>query len=329
MFYSLATALCFAVLFIVLAGSSLLSAGGLWTARRALGSMSPRTGANLLFAIRTFPLFLAVLVTLGFALPAFLRFEPRRSGEIMGFRLLLLAGLGGLVIAGIVIRALRVIWTTHRAQNQWRAHSRRLQPEGTRVPVYCSHGASPLLAVTGVFRPKIFVAHNVTQSLSAQELSAAIAHEIAHVSSLDNLKQLVLKITQLPRWLNLFRSSDIAWLNTSEMAADEGALASGASALDLSSALVKVGRLGRQAEVADLVAASHLLPVMAESSIAVRVMHLKKLLESDGQATHLQPGHGKNNHWTFASLALFVLGYAVCVNAILPWIHDALELLVR
>src|SRR5260370_14422954 len=51
---------------------------------------------------------------------------------------------------------------------------------------------STLFPYTTLFRS----AREVVQLLSAEELSAAIAHERAHVRSFDNLKQMLLKITR-------------------------------------------------------------------------------------------------------------------------------------
>ena len=233
MFYVLALALCLAVLFIVLAGATVVCAAGLWFARRSFAFLAPRRSANLVFTLRTLPWLLACAVTVGFALPAFLRFEPHATGEFLGLRLLALATLGGIVTGFTVVRGWRIAQATHRAQKQWRANAQRLRFEGVPLPTYCAEGAGPLLAVTGILRPRIFVSRTVTESLSARELSAAIAHELAHVHARDNLKQLLLKMTRPPRWLRVFRSSDPQWLGASEMAADECALASGASALYL------------------------------------------------------------------------------------------------
>ena len=328
MFYDLATVLSLAVLFIVMCGASAFCAGALWALVRILRLVSPRTGASLLFLVRVLPLLLALGVTLGLVLPSIFEYEPRFSGEVVSMRLLFLAALGGLIVIGIAARCLRVLWTTHRAQRQWRARSELLQTKGTKLPVYCSNEAGgPLLVVTGIFRPKIFVARKVRENLSANELSAAIAHEIAHVRSLDNLKQLILKVTQPPRWFNVFRRSDEAWLNASEMAADEGALANGASALDLSAALVKVGKLSRQVPMGAMIAVSHLLPAATESSIAMRVMHLEKLLSSESQGAAQYRGHG--SHRTGLYLLLMGFSYVICLHAVLPWMHNVLELLVK
>lgn len=328
MFDELAVVLCCAVFFIVLAGTSMLSAGILWASRRVLGGLTPRTSANLIFAIRVLPLLLAFLITFGFALPSFLEFEPHSTGEIMGIRLMVLAACGGLAILGLAARTWRVLRTTHWAQKHWRSHATRLHAKDVSLPVYCASAACPLLAVTGIFRPEIFIAGAVRQNLSSSELSAAIAHELAHVSSLDNLKQLILTITRLPRWLNLFRKSDAAWLNAAELAADEGALAAGTSPLDLSSALVKVGRLGQQMPMKNAIPASNLLADGAESSIAMRVMHLEKLLR--GERNLVGPrNHRSGAYWSIVSLILLVAGYAVCLHVVLPRIHEALEFLVR
>lgn len=326
MFYALALVLCLAVMLIVAVGASALSAFFLWTSKRFLHRFSPLARANLLFMVRALPWFLAGWITLGFALPAFLRFEPRSSNEMLTPRLLLLACLGALVIAAIGIRGLQMIWTTHRAQKQWRIRSRRLLLKDVDVPVYCTSNASPLLAVTGIFRPRIFVAQTVVEILSPGELLAAIAHELAHVSALDNVKQLILKTTRLPQWFKLFAGTDTTWLNASEIAADERALMGGASALDLSSALVKVARLSRSVPGKTLLAASHLIPSGVQSSVEMRVNHLRKLLESE--EITLGTGH-KETYWPAYGFLALIVSYAVCVNMVLPWMHEVLEMLVR
>lgn len=325
MFYVLACVLCLAALFIVVAVSFLCCAAGLYSGKRWLHFLPTRPRANVLFLLRAVPFILGGLITAGFTLPAFLRFEPRTSHEMIGPGLLVLAALGGLMTGGIAMRMLRIIRATRRAQQQWQVHSRRLHVTSVDVPVYCTSLPAPLFAVTGIFRPKIFVAQAVIEKLSAAELDAALAHELAHMSTLDNLKQLILKATTVSR-LNLFARSNAMWLNTAEMAADEGALARGVSALDLSSALVKVGGLSRLAPASSLIAASHLLPMTAPSCLETRVNHLRRLLESEDLAAGVQVGC--KNYWPAFFFFLLIAGYAICLNSMLPWIHEALELLV-
>jgi hypothetical protein len=262
---------------------------------------------------------LAFLVTFGLVLPAFLKFEPRSTGELMGGPLLVLAALGTCVLLAMGIRGLRLVWATRQAQKQWRRASTGFRISGIDVPLYRVDGPPTLLAVSGVLRPKIFVGREVANTLTSGELSAALIHEMAHVTSLDNLKQFLLRITRLPRW------TDIEWINASEIAADEAALARGASVLDLSSALIKVGRLGHGRPMRDAIVASHLLPVTTGSSMEMRVTHLQKLLEG-----HCQPQRDTGHkYYRILPVLLLFLSYATCVNAVLPWIHEALEFLVR
>ncbi len=329
MFYILCVALCLAVWFIVLAGMSMLCPWGARLLGRLVYSSASARTANRLFAVRILPLFLACVVTLGFALPAFMEFEPRASGEMMSLRLFVLGTLGALVFIAMAIRAAKTIRATASMREQWRRRSKKLYVKGMDVPVYCLDGPRSVMAVLGVFRPEIFVAREVTQVLSKEELAAAIAHERAHVRSFDNLKQILLKVTRLPHWLkpNTFGVQDTAWTNASEVAADKAALAAGASPLDLSSALVKVARLTRRAEVGEAVAASHLFPVACGSAIEARMRYLQELLEDTAPASGTRKQSRK--YQVVLSLVFFTIAYVACVNAALPWVHEALESLVR
>ncbi|HZD92789.1 MAG TPA: M48 family metalloprotease, partial [Candidatus Sulfotelmatobacter sp.] len=225
--------------------------------------------ANALLAFRLLPMGIACIFTLGLALPAFLSFEPYSTQEGMGFRLALLALLGGLVLSMMAIRTCRIVWTTRRTQRAWGKQSQRMYLEGIDLPVYCVENGGSLLAVTGIFRPRIFVAREITVALSVQELRAALAHEIAHVSSFDNVKQFLLRITRLPRWMKAYQNLDLEWTSASEIAADSVALER-ASVLDLSSALIKVGRLKRTFATSDALA-SHLVPPTCGSALEVRI----------------------------------------------------------
>jgi Zn-dependent protease with chaperone function len=214
-------------------------------------------------------------------------------------------------------------------RKQWSSQGEKLSVEGVNLPVYCVEDSGSLMAVIGIFRPRIFVARRFVRTLSAEELSAALAHEMAHVRSFDNFKQLFLKITRPPQWLNIFRLTDAAWTNASEVAADENALTSGASALDLSSALVKAGRLGTKSVLCEAVAASHLLPMITQSSFEVRVAHLQELLEENGRPRPAARAGALERHSTTLLWMSLLLVYAASFNTVLPWMHEALEALVR
>ncbi len=329
MFYLLSISLCCAVFFIVLAATSALCTCAGRLARPASSSLAPAAVANLVFTIRILPVLLAALATFGFVLPALLKFEPRSTSEFVGWPLLVLAILGALVVIVMSVRAASIIRSTRLVETKWRRHSKKLLLENTGVPVYCLEGAGPgsVLAVLGFLRPKIFVAKQILDTLTPAELMAAVEHEKAHVTSFDNLKQLAFKVTRIPRWLRVFSGADSAWTNASEIAADEAALASGISVLDLSSALIKVAALNPHAVVGKRVAASHLVPAGSGSSLQARVNHLQEILEGDAPVlrTPSQNRIGK----IIIPLALAAIAYAVCVSAVLPWVHEALEALVR
>ena len=324
MFYVLATALSLAVLFLVLASASLLSLPGTRLLLKMAGPATPRIRANLLFAWRLLPLGMACAVTFGLALPAFLEFEPSSTKEGMGFRLEALAALGALVLLAMAMRAVTILRATRKAQQGWRGRSDRIKMEAMRTPVYRVENGASLLAVTGIFRPAIFVAREITEALSQDELRAALAHEMAHVWSFDNLKQLLLKITRAPRWLEALYNADAEWTSASELAADHRALAEGASALELSSALIKVGRLKRS-PVADAPIASHLAPSCCSGALESRVARLSEILEGAETA----PASARNGSHLLLAIIIGLAAYFACIHAVLPAVHEALEFLVR
>jgi Zn-dependent protease with chaperone function len=327
MYYALCLALCLAVMFLVMTGTSMMCMA--WLRYLDLRRVSPSLQASILFMIRALPAGLAALAALGFALPAFLRFEPASSSEFVGLRLLALAALGASLLAAMMVRAFRILRATMLLRDQWSARGERIAVPDIDLPVYCVEDSGSLLAVVGIFRPRIFVARRFAQALSREELSAALAHEMAHVRSFDNFKQLFLKITRPPRRLNIFQITDAAWTSASEVAADEIALSSGASALDLSSALVKAGRLGANTAMCEAVAVSHLLPIVTGSSFEMRVTHLQGLLEENNDPRPASKTSGFGRHSATALWILLLLTYAASFNAVLPWMHEALEFLVR
>jgi len=178
-----------------------------------------------------------------------------------------------------------------------------------------------------LLRPRVYLGRPVVELLSPAEMQAALAHEMAHVRSFDNLKQLLLKSLRWPGAFETLIGSISTWVHASEAAADEEAVAAGAMALDLSSALVKMGRIARGNIPTPQILASQFTPYAAASSLPARIARLERLLEDGPPVVKVRP---LGNGTIFAlSLAAGILAYAAGINAILPWIHDALELLVR
>lgn len=330
MFYSLCIALCLAVMFMVCAAALLLSLPAIRLGRVALQTARPQTQAGFWFLLRVAPFALATMVSLGLALPAFLEFEPHSTEEMMKWPLLALAALGAVVLAVIIGRIAGLLSTTRVLERSWLVRSQKLCLPGIPFPVYSVRDASSLLAVTGIFRPRVFISSDVAQALTGEELSAALGHELAHVNHLDNLKQLLLKSTQLP--LRAIRGADSEWTNASEVAADEAAVTCGASPLELSSALIKVGRLSDKMLVPARFAASHLVPCGCGASTGLRAAHLQALLENESSPANFTGDSKRNSDnrgGRILAAVCFVLVYLVSVATLLPEMHEALEFLVR
>ena len=327
MFYALCAAVCLAVLFITIAGTLLLSSGGAWFLRRRAHRIAPAVLSNLLFAVRLLPLMLALFFVMGFALPSFLRFEPRGTSEGVGLRLILLSTLGIVVLGRIAMRWYRIHRATALVRSEWLHGARKLSVKFGSAPVYSVERGRGVVAVLGTFRPTVFVARPVLSALTPAELAAVLAHEAGHVRAFDNLKQLLMKITQPPRWLRSLKSMDSVWMNASELAADEAALAEGVAVEDLASALVKVLRMGQTAPAPEI-AASHLVPNAGCSAVGERVLHLQHLLNGD-----IRPGSRSGGRrvkmFALISVAAAALLYVSAVNSFLPFVHEALEWLVR
>jgi len=326
MFYVLAAALCLAIFLLVMAGALLLCQAGLRMARPLIASWAPRNAANLLFCMQMLPFVLASVTALGIALPAFLEFEPRATSEFVSAKLLFLAAGGVLAVVGMALRAIRAWFSTAGAVARWRTLSTELHVPGLSIPVHRIEHDSPFMVVAGLLRPRIFVGRSIVQALTPDELAAALAHEKAHARSFDNLKQFWLKTIRLPELLARFATGQRAWTSLSEMAADEDALAEGASPLDLSSALIKVARLERHRLDADLVACQF-LPDGSASVLELRAARLEqKLAKGTCAATP------KRLDWrliTTTGVVMAGLLYVVCLSTLLPWMHEALETLVR
>jgi Zn-dependent protease with chaperone function len=345
MFYALGMAMSLAVLFLSGALASAVSAllwrywarhGWAWRgwALHTVAQNQPPQAAShdrqrgpLLLLLRLFPLLFAVVFTLGFALPAYLRFEPVASGEAVEPHLTALALLGGAVLLLFAGRLARILLATWRLERSWKRQSSVLSISGTRV--FQFEGELQLVAAAGILRPQIFISRSVAGALSAAELAAAIEHERAHIRSFDNLKQLLLKVTRPPRWMVSLHQAERAWSNQAEVAADRRAVEGGASALDLSAALVKVCRMHQpQIPIGKHALASHLVPGDGRSAVEARVTQLRHMLDGAG-LSHPHP-HPVRSRLRFPIVvALAVLVYVLVLPAILPAVHQALEFLVQ
>jgi Zn-dependent protease with chaperone function len=328
----------YALLCICLTLSALLALNALASALagvawRALGPRVQGWGAaaraRLLFALRVSPLAAAAALAFALIVPAYLLHEPPDSGESVGVKLLILACVSA---AGVLLACWRVARTwlaTRRLARDWMRRAEPFEVEDAQVPAFRIRHSFPVIAVIGVLRPRLFVASQVFDALTTEELAAALAHERGHVEGRDNLKRALLQagedaLLHAP----LGRSLSRAWQRESEMAADEFAAAAGpAAALDLASAIVKISKLIPRGARPTLPAGAHLLGD-GDDGTSRRVRNLLRLASNAGGA---RAGlHTRSPLAGVLCFCLFAAGALLLTHpGILKTTHAAIEQVVE
>lgn len=194
--------------------------------------------ADWLFLLRIVPLFLATLLTATFVVPSFLIFEPRSVEEQIGSVPVALALLGfALVLLGVVKAGIAMERAAGRIK-VWTRGGQRLESDA-RVSLLQVVGSVPAMTLAGIMRPKLLVSKAAALLLNEREVHAALNHELAHVQRHDNLRKLLLQFAVFPG----MRKLEAAWLEATEIAADDRAVSSAGEALELASALIKLSRV--------------------------------------------------------------------------------------
>ena len=135
-----------------------------WSAK-----MSPPGRARTLFVSRVAP-FATALAAAGLVGLAFVAFEPPGSDEAAGLALMALAGGGGVLLGSAAGRAVRAMLRSRELVQAWTrsAHVESLPQSG--VQAWCIDTAFPLVAVIGLWRPRLIVARLVLESCTPAEL---------------------------------------------------------------------------------------------------------------------------------------------------------------
>jgi Zn-dependent protease with chaperone function len=238
--------LCGASFFLIhigLAAAARLSAG---TAVRVAEHMKPHAAARLLFAVRILPLVLTLVAVLAFCIPSYLWLEPQATGEKVGILCVLMALLGAAVWVQGIRRMIGVVRGTNRYLSECERHGRKITVPGEDSPALLLTDKAPVLAVAGIFRPRLLISRRVLRGLSAEQREAALRHEQAHRASSDNLKRLMILLSpDVVPFVATFNGLEHAWSKFTEWAADDAATAGDPErALTLASALVSVARMG-------------------------------------------------------------------------------------
>ena len=304
-----------------------LLASGLWSyARRAARDWTAEAEARATFALRVLPAGASLLVVATLMLPAYVAHEPRATDESVGPVLIVLAAFSA---AGIAVAAWRVFscWrATSLLLKDWMANARPVELPGCRLPAYSLSHHFPVIAVVGVVRPRLFIADTVFETLTAEELSAAVAHELGHVSARDNFKRAAMRVCRDVLFFNpCGQKLDRLWAEASELSADEYAARRGVDvALNLASALVKIARLAKPGLRPTLPAGVSLLGGGADNLEA----RVRKLIGYTERPPHAAAA--MRIRWRLAWAGLF--GAAVAAAAVpfhVPAIHFAAHQLIE
>jgi Zn-dependent protease with chaperone function len=270
--------LCLATFFVVNALLGLTASLASRAAIRMAESKRPRTAARFLFALRVFPFALGISTVLALCVPSYLWLEPQATFERVGWACLTLGFLGALGWSLSLVRTARAIAASTCCNRAWQQAGREAQLPGATSEALVVGEEAPLMALAGVFRPKLIVSNSVLRALSADELEVALQHENAHRASRDNMKRLLLLMAfaPLPAVIK-YSSLDRAWAKYSEWAADdEAAGGDPIRALSLAAALLRVARIGVKPHLSLL----HSSLVASDRELSARVDRLLRIRQA-------------------------------------------------
>lgn len=329
MYFLLGICLIFALLWTLNLFAS-LSASVLWRAiARPAARLSSRRQEQIIFSLRVFPVGVALVFVLAFLLPAYLLFEPHASGETVSIKLALISLASLLGIGFAAYRVFRTWLATRRLTSSWMRHSERISVERVNIPVYCIRHPFPVIAVVGMFRPRMFVASQIFESLSEDEFRAAIAHEYGHLNAHDNFKRAFLRFCRDMLILPLGRGLDRAWTDNTEAAADEYAARVGgdAMALDLASTLIKIARIAPENTRPAMILGSFLIDGH-EGDLQHRVGKLLEISDSHASAQKVTAVSRLNSLWVYLGLSITAIALLASNKAFLLAVHNASENIV-
>jgi beta-lactamase regulating signal transducer with metallopeptidase domain len=266
-------------------------------------------------ALRLLPSIAATAFVIALFAPSYWRYEPR-AVEDLDVSLIIGAVAAGLLIAVAAVRGWRA-W--RRAASRARAWLRLARPIeiAAGIPVYEVPIDAPMMALAGVFRPRLLVTRGVVEALTEEELRAGIAHEIGHFGARDNLKRLAMRAA--PDVLVSTRAAaaiEARWASAAEHDADRAGAADNATRCALASALVKVAKLTPLSTPL----AEPISTLVDGGDIASRV---QRLLDDGAPAARV--GRLPRLSTAVAIVATVVLSY----GSVLWLVHEATELIVN
>jgi len=332
MYALLGTTLVLALLLTINAMATIATAGLGRVSKRVLWKCSARTRAEILFVMRIGAPVIAIVALVAFTIPSYLIYEPHKTEEFVSWKLGTLAVLSAAGVILAISRGVRSWLATRSLLKTWLATATPIQLDAIPVPAFVVQHPFPIIAVVGALRPRLFIADQVLDSLSQEELAAAIAHECGHLAAHDNFKRSVMRISRAALLLiPCGRSLDRAWSDASESAADEHAAErSSLVALNLASALVRIAKMIPKGQHQIMPASvSTFLSDVETPGVKMRVRRLVELAASDRRQFASTAPLFRLLPW-LALMAFVVIAVSVESRPqVLAAVHSVLEQIVR
>ena len=299
------------------------------SAVRLAESRTPTAAARFLLALRILPFVLAALFVLGLCVPSYLWLEPGATAERIGTTCAVLGILGAAICSLSLIRTTRALRVSMRHYRLCRSVGHESHVPGgpssglVIEPVVVVQEEAPILALSGLLRPRLLISLSVLRALSAEELDAALRHERAHRTSRDNAKRLLIVLApDIFPFVRTLRTIERSWAKFAEWAADDQATAGDPSrAVCLAAALVQVARMG----------AGPRLPILSTSLLACD----RDLSARVDRLLHVSPGSTVHTHeshrWPRRVGFLLAVSCAALLFApsALSLVHELLERLLH
>jgi beta-lactamase regulating signal transducer with metallopeptidase domain len=287
---------------------------------------SAASQASVLCLLRTLPVVGGIAIVALLFAPAYLAHEPRDSHEEITLNLGIVAFFSALGVVLAVGRGI-VSWrATALLRANWLRNAEKITLPGITMPAFRIEHQFPVVAIVGTFRPQLFIANQIFQSLTADELSAALAHEVGHVVARDNLKRGVIRACRdMLLIIPCGRSLDRAWKEASEGAADEYAASRDRMVgLDLASALVKIARLVPLGSKPTLPAGAYFVNAEDPSGFKARVRNLVNLAGT-GRSSPPAALVSKLPLWVPIAILVVLLAAISIESHVLVFTHGVIE----
>jgi hypothetical protein len=315
--------LCFASFFALNLAASLLVRISSKSALRFAESITPRGAARFLLALRLLPFALAVLFVVGLCVPSYLWLEPAATAERVGVFCVALGFLGAATWLISIARTAVSLIASFRHLLLCRSAGRETLIAWKSSLVLLVEVETPLLALSGLLRPRLLISQSVLRNLSADELDAALSHELAHRASGDNAKRFLLLLAPdiLP-FVRPLQSLEHCWSRFAEWSADDQATSGDPRrALSLAAALVRVARLGSSPPLPYL--STSLLACDRDLSARVdRLLHAMPIARAASEPAHRRLP-------TAGFLVAGCLAALLLAPSALSSVHELLELLIH